>query len=53
MKKLNVVLIVILTMLSCSDEIRFNSPAMQANKNNELWRSDFFAADIDNGGFVI
>ena len=40
-------------MLSCSDEIRFNSPAMQANKQNESWRSDFFAADIDNGGFVI
>lgn len=26
---------------------------MQANKENQLWRSDFFAADIDNGGFLI
>ena len=53
MKKFYAVLVVVFTMLSCSDEIRFNSPAMQANKQNELWRADFFAADIDNGGFVI
>ena len=44
---------VVFTMLSCSDEIRFNSPAMQGNKQGELWRADFYAADIDNGGFVI
>jgi hypothetical protein len=53
MKKLYAILLVVFTMLSCSDEIRFNSPAIQANKQNELWRSNFFAADIDNGGFII
>lgn len=53
MKKVFVFILAIFSFLSCSDEIRFNSPAMQANKQNELWRSDFFAADIDNGGFVI
>ena len=53
MKKVFVFILAIFSFLSCSDEIRFNSPAMQANKQNELWRSDFFAADIDNGGFII
>tara|TARA_R110002073_G_scaffold159477_1_gene314777 strand:+ start:5659 stop:6150 length:492 start_codon:yes stop_codon:yes gene_type:complete len=53
MKKVFVSILAIFSFLSCSDEIRFNSPAMQANKQNELWRSDFFAADIDNGGFII
>jgi len=53
MKKVFVVILTVFSLLSCSDDIRFNSPAMQAYKQNELWRSSFFAADIDNGGFVI
>ncbi len=53
MKKVFVFILAIFSILSCSDEVRFNSPAMQANKQNELWRSNFFAADIDNGGFII
>lgn len=53
MKKVFAVIFVVISLLGCSDEIRFNSPAMQANKENELWRSSFFAADIDNGGFII
>lgn len=48
------VFLIAIFSLSCSDEVRFNSPAMQAHKNgNELWKSNFRAADIDNGGFVI
>lgn len=53
MKRLFLSFLVVFLLLNCSDEIRFNSPALQANKQNELWRSNFFAADIDNGGFVI
>jgi hypothetical protein len=54
MKKIVTVLLAIFTMVGCSDEIRFNSPAMQAHKNgNVLWKAQFRAADIDNGGFVI
>lgn len=53
MKKVVVAILVVFSLLNCSDEIRFNSPAMQGNKQGELWQSDFFAADIDNGGFVI
>ena len=53
MKKAFGTILVVFSLFSCSDEVRFNSPAMQANKENELWRSEFFAADIDNGGFII
>lgn len=44
---------VVFLLLGCSDEIKFNTPALQANKDGELWRSSFFIADIDNGGFII
>ena len=45
---------VVFSLLSCSDEVRFNSPAIEAHKNgNVLWKAQFRAADIDNGGFVI
>ncbi|TJY37946.1 DUF6252 family protein [Pontimicrobium aquaticum] len=53
MKRIVVSFLIVFLLLNCSDEIRFNSPALQASKQNELWRSNFFAADIDNGGFVI
>jgi len=53
MKKIFIVIFAVISSFACSDEVRFNTPAMQANKQNDLWRSSFFAADIDNGGFVI
>ena len=53
MRKILATLLFCFLALNCSDEVRFNSPAMQANKQGELWRSNFFAADIDNGGFLI
>jgi hypothetical protein len=54
MKKVVVTLFVVFITLSCSDDIQFNSPAIQAHKNgNVLWKANFKAADIDNGGFVI
>ncbi|PTM10267.1 MAG: hypothetical protein DA407_04130 [Bacteroidetes bacterium] len=54
MKKVVIIILVSLVMYNCSDEVRFNSPAMQAHKNgNVLWKTQFRAADIDNGGYVI
>lgn len=53
MKKLSIVILSIITLLGCSNDIEFNSPAMQGNKNGELWRSLYYAADIDFGGLVI
>ncbi len=53
MKKLALLFVVFITVFSCGDEIEFNTPAIQGNKNGNLWRAEFFAADIDFGGFLI
>ena len=37
----------------CTDEVRFNSPAIQGYKDGEIWRATYQAADIDFGGLVI
>lgn len=53
MKKLLIFIFAISTFLGCSNDIEFNTPAMQGNKNGELWRSLYYAGDIDFGGLVI
>lgn len=53
MKKLTLLLVIFITFFSCGDEIEFNTPAIQGNKNGNLWRAEFFATDIDFGGFLI
>ena len=54
MKKVIAVFLIVFSSLSCSDEVRFNSPSFQAQKNGTVfWKANFLAADIDNGGFVI
>ena len=40
-------------LFSCGDEIEFNTPAVQGNKDGDLWRAEFYAADIDFGGFLV
>ena len=37
----------------CSDNVEFNNPAMQANFEGSTWKADYFAADIDFGGFLV
>lgn len=54
MKNIITIVLVVLSVLSCSDEVKFNAPVIQGHKNgNILWKADFKAADIDNGGFII
>ncbi len=53
MKKLVLLSFIIITFFGCGDEIRFNTPAMQANREGVTWRATYFAADIDFGGFLI
>ena len=43
----------VVTLLGCSNDVEFNSPVIQGNRDGELWRAVFFAADIDFGGLVI
>ena len=52
MKRLAILLITVLTFASCGDEVEFNSPAIQGNKDYVLWRAEFFNADIDINGYL-
>ena len=54
MKKLWIAAIIMITFLGCGEDIRFNSPSLQGIKDGvTLWKADFYAADIDNGGLII
>ena len=53
MKKITLILIALVTVFSCANEVQFNSPAIQGNYNGNLWRAVSYAADIDFGGFLV
>lgn len=46
MKKVLSLLILLVVFTSCSESIKFNNPAIQALKDNELWRANDFRATI-------
>lgn len=50
MKKLFVLAIAILAMVSCGDEVEFNSPAMQGKKDGTTWKAVSYRAYIDENG---
>lgn len=52
MKKLILLSLVFLTVFSCGDEVQFNSPAFQGDRENALWRAKAFSASIDVNGFL-
>lgn len=47
MKKIILLLIVLATFYDCSDEVQFNTPALQAHKNYKLWRALYFDAVVN------
>ena len=49
-KKLTIFCFAILSLLSCSDEVKFNSPGFQGNKNYNLWRATYYNGSIDENG---
>ncbi|WP_353780076.1 DUF6252 family protein [Winogradskyella sp. 3972H.M.0a.05] len=52
-KKITLLLLACITILSCGDDVEFNTPAFQANRDyNTVWRADFFSATIDGNGFL-
>ena len=53
MKKITIVLIILATTFGCGDNVEFNIPAFQGNRDGVLWNSAFSAVDIDFGGWVI
>lgn len=52
MKKLILLSLVFLTLFSCGDEVQFNTPAFQGDRENELWRAKAFSASIATNGFL-
>lgn len=52
MKKLILLSLVFLTLCGCGDDIEFNSPAFQGDRENELWRAKAFSASIAENGFL-
>ncbi len=42
------------TLSGCSNDLQFNSPALQGNKNYKLWRAKYYDAVLaENGSFTI
>jgi len=53
MKKIPLIFLALLTLLSCGDEVEFSTPGFQANKNYNRWRATYFTANIDANGSLI
>ena len=52
MKKLILLALISLTIYNCGDEVKFNTPAFQGDRENELWRAKAFSARIEADGFL-
>ncbi|WP_353780077.1 DUF6252 family protein [Winogradskyella sp. 3972H.M.0a.05] len=52
MKKISILLVTFTMLLGCGDDVVFNTPSIEGNRNGELWRATYYAADIDFGGFI-
>lgn len=53
MKKIVPLFLLIAAFASCSEEIKFNNPAFQANKNGGAWIANDMHAYLDAGGLTI
>lgn len=52
MKRLSVLMLALLTIIGCGDEIKFNSPAIQGKKDGNLWRAVYQDASFNEQGRV-
>lgn len=52
MKKLILFSLIFLALFSCGDEVEFNTPAFQGDRENQLWRAKSFSASIAPNGFL-
>ncbi|HLV39078.1 DUF6252 family protein [Xanthomarina sp.] len=53
MKKLFVMALAIFTMVSCADDIEFNTPAMQGKKDGSIWKAVLYSGYINENGKAI
>lgn len=52
MKKLLLITLIALTFYNCGNEVEFNTPAFQGNREGTLWRANSYSASIDANGFL-
>ena len=53
MKRLFILILITLTVWSCGDEIKFNTPAIQGKKDGQLWRATFFDVGFNTQGRIV
>lgn len=53
MKKYFCLLLLVFIVASCTEDVRFNTPAFQGLKNNVFWRAKSYSAYNRTGSFVI
>jgi hypothetical protein len=44
--------IIVITLTSCANEVEFNTPSFQGNRDYGLWKAEFMSASIDDNGFL-
>ncbi len=52
MKRLIILLITVITVFSCGDELEYNTPAFQGNREYGLWIAEYTNASINNNGVL-
>jgi hypothetical protein len=53
MKKILSLLVLLVAFASCEEDIKFNNPAVQGLKDNELWKATEFSAEKFGNSVVI
>ncbi len=53
MKKHFLFLIVLFSLFSCQEDVKFNNPAFQAMKDNVFWRAVQSRATVNSGGALV
>ena len=48
-----VVLLTFIMLFSCEENIEFNNPSIQGNRNGDYWKAQYERVDIDFGGWLI
>lgn len=52
MKRITILLLSLTVLFGCGDDVEFNTPAFQGNKDYTLWRADFYSASINENGVL-
>jgi len=52
MKKLSLLFLLLVTILSCGDDLEFNTPSFQSFKDDVAWKAEDFRANVDAFGFL-